>query len=105
MTGMGHEDAFPRPRLSARCVRLPSTDTANQMKGPPGISTGTHPLRFVRKSAGPGSQVRSGLSAGGRRIRTLSPTLMTRNSDRLIEFDGAGSPIGRSPFRPILVER
>ncbi len=29
---------------------------------------------------------------------------MTRNSDRLIEFDGAGSPIGRSPFRPILVE-
>ena len=23
---------------------------------------------------------------------------MTRNSDRLIEFDGAGSPIGRSPF-------
>src|SRR5258708_25221402 len=27
---------------------------------------------------------------------------MTRNSDRLIEFDGAGSPIGRSPFRPIL---
>src|SRR5260221_10575107 len=29
----------------------------------------------------------------------------TRNSDRLIEFDGAGSPIGRSPFRPILVER
>jgi hypothetical protein len=31
--------------------------------------------------------------------------LMTRNSDRLIEFDGAGSPIGRSPFRPILVER
>jgi hypothetical protein len=30
---------------------------------------------------------------------------MTRNSDRLIEFDGAGSHIGRSPFRPILVER
>jgi hypothetical protein len=30
---------------------------------------------------------------------------MTRNSDRLIEFDGAGSPIDRSPFRPILVER
>ena len=26
-------------------------------------------------------------------------------TDRLIEFDGAGSPIGRSPFRPILVER
>ena len=48
---------------------------------------------------------RDRLSAGGRRIRTLSPTLMTRNSDRLIEFDGAGSPIGRSPFRPILVER
>src|ERR1700732_95963 len=23
---------------------------------------------------------------------------MTRNSDRLIEFNGAGSPIGRSPF-------
>jgi hypothetical protein len=23
---------------------------------------------------------------------------MTRNSDRLIEFDGAGSPIGRSPI-------
>src|ERR1700731_4628883 len=46
--------------------------------------------------------VRSRLPAGGRRIRTLSPTLMTRNSDRLIEFDGAGSPIGRSPFRPIL---
>jgi hypothetical protein len=45
------------------------------------------------------------LAAGGRRIRTLSPTLMTRNSDRLIEFDGAGSHIGRSPFRPILVER
>ena len=50
-------------------------------------------------------QVRRRLAAGGRRIRTLSPTLMTRNSDRLIEFDGAGSPIGRSPFRPILVER
>jgi hypothetical protein len=29
----------------------------------------------------------------------------TRNSARLVEFDGAGSPIGRSPFRPILVER
>jgi len=54
MTGLGHEDAFPRPRLSARCAtaRCAAAALTRPARWAPGPSDGRHGVP-VRVFVGP----------------------------------------------------